>query len=86
MVEFIFVLNAALLLKICTPRVINTRLHTINGAEVALDGLLQGAISELTSTLRLGREVLPEQGVVDVSCSIVSSYTVKKDTRTHLRR
>lgn len=43
-------------------------LQPVQRAKVALDGLLERTSSEFTSTF-LGRgEVLPEEGVVDVSC------------------
>ena len=40
---------------------------TVNGAEVALKSLLERAICKLTSAGRSGREVLPEERVVNVT-------------------
>ena len=49
-------------------RIIHTaRSRTVDRAKVTLEGLLERAVRELASTLRLGREVLPEEGVVDVT-------------------
>lgn len=45
--------------------------RTVNRAKVALDGLLERASGELATAGRRGREVLPEERVVDVSCAKV---------------
>ena len=63
---FILVLNSAEMSGVCMCCERVTR-RTVDGAKVTLDGLLEGAVAELAAALRLGREVLPEEGVVDVS-------------------
>ena len=84
---FTFVLNSAILVS-CMRRGARTRGRTVDGAEVALDGLLERAVAELAAALRLGREVLPEERVVDVSCGLLSGgWLARTRTRaTHLRR
>lgn len=42
-------------------------LHGVEAAEVRVDGLGESARWRLTAALRLGREVLPEESVVDVT-------------------
>lgn len=44
-------------------------IHTVKTAKVGLNGILEGASGKIAAALRCRREVLPEKGVVDVSCS-----------------
>lgn len=48
-------------------RSVELLLHGIETAVVGVDGLGESARWRLTTTLRLGCEVLPEEGVVDVT-------------------
>ena len=61
-------------------------LEVVHGAETLHDSILEGTVAEDTTatfTLRVGRrKVLPEEGVVDVTCIVVIVYSIAYECGT----
>lgn len=56
-------------------------LHPIKATIVAVDRLCQGAAGRLASALVLGRQVLPEETVVDVAAAVEVDEGLSRDER-----
>lgn len=81
--SFIFFLNASR--KEITPlsrrRVKGDETHTIDATKIGFDGGLEGTRRELSAAVGGWCEVLPEEGVVDMSCAshTLSSHPARNE-------